>query len=291
VSIAVVRNAGSGTAIDRDKLEQTLRTAGITAEVLDLPKGATPDDWLARVADGNDVVAAAGGDGTVSTVAAAVARAGKTLAVIPSGTLNHFARDLGIPTELEPAVALLGNGQRRAIDVGRVNGHFFLNNVSVGSYPKMVHERTALEQRGRSRRVAGVVAVAKTWWDLRSFTAALSVEGRDLVRRTPFIVVGNGSYVLSGFSLGQREEISDHQLSLYVAPRLGRLGAMSIPFRALLGRLERYEQFETLAAKAITMTVRSTRVDAGIDGEVRKLESPLRFTIKPGGLHVLVPPA
>src|SRR5215217_494166 len=99
-----------------------------------------------RVAGSYDVIAAAGGDGTVSTVAAAVARANKTLAVIPTGTLNHFARDAGVPIDLEPAVALLRDGRRRAVDVGMVNDQFFLNNVSIGSYPRMVKERTALEQ-------------------------------------------------------------------------------------------------------------------------------------------------
>ena len=90
---------------------------------------------------------AAGGDGTVSAVAAAVARAGKTLAVIPTGTLNHFARDAGIPTELAQAMARAWHGRERAVDVGFVNGRIFLNNVSLGSYPRMVHERDALEQK------------------------------------------------------------------------------------------------------------------------------------------------
>lgn len=289
--IAVVRNPNSGTALDSAALTAALDGAGIRAEILDIPDDADFDPWIDRVTGTYDVIAASGGDGTVSSVAAAVARANKTLAVIPSGTLNHFAKDAGIPTDLEPAVAVLRDGIVRAVDVGFVNDRFFLNNVSIGSYPRMVHEREELESDGRSRRVAGIAAVAKTWWNLRSVTAAITIDGRNLVRRSPFIVIGNGSYVLSGFDLGKRENLSAHTLSLYVAPHAGRLAAMSIPFRALLGRLERYEQFETLTAEALTIAFRQARVPAGIDGEIRDLESPLRFVVKPGALQVMVPPA
>ena len=247
------------------------------------------DRWIDRVAAEHDVIAAAGGDGTVSAVAAGVARGGKTLAVIPTGTLNHFARDAGIPTELDEAVAILRTGTARGVDVGIVNDRFFLNNVSIGSYPRMVHARTALERDGRSRWLAGVVAVAETWWHLRSVTATITIDGQDLRRRSPFIVIGNGSYVLSGFALGQRERLSNNELSLYVAPRMGRLGSVSLPFRALFGRLGRYEQFETLTAAQITLTLRRQRVAAGIDGEVHELESPMRFAIKHDALQVVRP--
>ena len=145
------------------------------------------------------------------------------------------------------------------------------------------------EPAPQPRRIASAIAVSKTWWRLRSILAYIIVDGCDLIRRTPFIVVGNGNYVLSGFALGRRENVSDHQLSLYVAPRTGRLGALSIPLRALFGRLERYEQFESTSATQITMSLRHPRVPAGIDGEVRELESPLRFVIRPGALQVMLP--
>lgn len=283
-----MRNPQSGTAPGTSALRAALDGAGISADILDMPRDQF-DQWIDGVANEHDVIAAVGGDGTVSSVAAGVARANKTLAVIPTGTLNHFARDAGIPTELEPAVALLRDGRVRAVDVAFVNDRFFLNNVSIGSYPRMVQARTALEDRGSSRRIAGLMAAATTWWRLRNVTAAIEIGGRDLSRNSPFIVIGNGRYVLSGFALGSRESLAAHQLSLYVAPRVGRFGAMSIPFRALFGRLERYGQFETFSAEHITITTRRPRIPAGIDGEVRDLESPLRFVVKPGGLQVIVP--
>jgi diacylglycerol kinase family enzyme len=287
--IVVVRNPRSRSALDTATLQQALHGAGVNADIVDIRNGPEFEEWIDRLARSHDVIATAGGDGTVSSVAAAVARADKTLAVIPTGRLNHFARDAGIPTELEAAVALLRNQRPGAVDVGIVNDRLFLNNVSLGSYPRMVDERTELERRGHSRRIAAMIAVARTWWRLRSMTAALTVDGRDLIRRSPFIVVGNGRYVLSGFALSRRHHISDHRLTLYVAPRAGRLGALSLPLRALLGTLDRYEQFETVAASEITIVLSQRRVLTGIDGEVRELESPLRFTVRPGALRVLLP--
>ena len=287
--IVVVRNPKSGSALDSSTLEQALRAGGINADILDMPGENEFDRWIDRVAADHDVIAAAGGDGTVSAVAAGVARNGKTLAVIPTGTLNHFARDAGISTELNEAIALLRTVSARGVDVGYVNDRFFLNNVSIGSYPRMVHARTELEDGGMSRRLAGVIAVAQTWWRLRSVSAAIGIDGLEVMRRSPFIVIGNGSYVLSGFALGQRDDLSANLLSLYVAPRAGRLGSMSLPFRALLGRLERYEQFETMSGREITIMLGRRKVFAGVDGEIEELDSPLRFRIHHNGLQVVRP--
>jgi diacylglycerol kinase family enzyme len=287
--IAIVRNPHSGAAPDRPTLEKALCAAGLAADIVDLPN-IDVESRLDRIASCCEVVAAAGGDGTVSTVAAAVARAGNTLAIIPTGTLNHFARDAGIPTGIDEAIEVILTGRARVFDLGVVNGHVFLNNVSLGSYPRMVHERDGLEQNGRSRPLATTIAVARTWWHLRKLTVELSMDGRPLIRRSPFIVVGNGSYVLSGLSLGSRDEISDGRLSLYVAPSTGRIGALSLPFRALAGRLERYERFETFRAERITATFRHHRIETGMDGEVRVLESPLNFDVRRRALRVLVPP-
>jgi diacylglycerol kinase family enzyme len=107
------------------------------------------------------------------------------------------------------------------------------------------------------------------------------------VHRSPLILIGNGTYVMSGLGSGRRDRSRNHRLSLYVVPRLGRLGALSLPMRALFGTLERDEQFESVSAKQITIAVPGGRVRAAIDGDPRELESPLRFAIKPGALQVI----
>jgi YegS/Rv2252/BmrU family lipid kinase len=287
--MAIVRNPRSGTAPETATLEEALHKAGVKARIHDAPAGEAFVPWIDRLAADVDVIVAAGGDGTVSAVATAVAKAKRILGIIPTGTLNHFARDTGIPTEIDEAVEVIRAGRDQGVDVGTVNGHLFLNNVSLGNYPRMVRHRTKLEKRGWSRRIAGTVAALETWWDLRSMTAALTLDDREIVRRSPFIVIANGSYVLSGFSLGQREQINDSRLSVYVAPRSGRLGALALPLLALVGTLEQHEQFEIMSAKSVKASLRDARIAVGIDGEVRELQTPLEFAIQRQALRVRVP--
>ena len=286
--IAIIRNPRSGSAPDAAALAEQLRAAHVSSTIHDAPNTSFPQ-WIDCVARNTDMLVAAGGDGTVSAVADAAVRTRKVLAIIPTGTLNHFARDAGIPTPLDEAIDVLRTGRVSTVDVGTVNDRLFINNVSLGNYPRMVHERDALEDSGRSRPVAGTIAAARTWWSLRNLNVTLDVDGRDLVRRSPFIFVGNGSYSLSGFSLGQRDNISDGQLSLYIAPPSGRLGALMLPLRALMGTLERQEQFETITADRISATFDRPTIGAGVDGEVVDLQAPLEFKIHRRALRMLVP--
>lgn len=287
--VAIIRNPRSGSAAEPSALAKAAMSADVQVTVADAPDGAAFDPWVRRVAADYDVVVAAGGDGTVSTVAAAVAKAGKTLAIIPTGTLNHFARDLGIPADLDAAAAVIANGHERRVDVGTINDHVFINNVSIGNYPRMVHEREAIEQRGHSRTVATTIAVAKTWWHLRKLNVVLDVDGRHSIRSSPFIIIGNGSYSLSGLSLGKRDQIGDGKLSLYIAPAMGRVGVLALPFRALTGTLEHLERFDVECASTITATFRRPRLGVAIDGEVHELESPLQLAVRRNALRVLVP--
>jgi len=125
---------------------------------------------------------------------------------------------------------------------------------------------------------------------LRKLAVVLTIDdGKTVVRRSPFIVVGNGSYTLSGLALGRREHISDGQLSLYVAPSTGRLGALWLPIRALAGTLERHEQFETFCASTINAVFAHRAMTAAIDGEVAELTSPLEIAIRRKVLRVITP--
>ena len=236
-----------------------------------------------------DLLVAAGGDGTVSTIAAAAVRSGKRFGVLPCGTLNHFARDTGIPLDLDAAAAVLAAGHTRALDIGVVNDHIFINNASIGAYPRMIWERSRARERGLPRPIAMTLAVTRTWFDLRSVTARLSVDGRELVRRTPFIFVGNSEYEVTGTDIGKRMTMTDGKLSLYMAPRFGRGHALLLPLHVLFGTLEKHERFEAIQAASITIDMPRPRVSVALDGEVRILESPLHFSVHHGALITVVP--
>ncbi|MEO5896831.1 MAG: diacylglycerol kinase family protein, partial [Vicinamibacterales bacterium] len=222
------------------------------------------------------------------SVAAAALAKNKVLAVIPAGTLNHFARDTGIPLKLEDSVALLTSGDVAIVDVGFVNGHMFLNNASIGAYPRMVRERTQARQRGWPRLAASAKAIVSTWLSLRNFRLRLQVGELELVRRSPLVVVGNGEYEVDGLRVGTRRAVSDGMLSVYVAPHSDRLDALALPFRVLMGRIERDPTFESWRGSTIEMDLHRP-VSIALDGEVMTLPSPLRFSVKPRALRVIVP--
>lgn len=269
-------------------MRTALQSVGMEADIITVPS-AMGGGSVDHVASKYDVLIAAGGDGTVSTVASAAARLGKTFGVLPCGTLNHFARDTGIPLELDAAVAVLAAGHTRALDVGVVNDLIFINNASIGAYPRMVWTRNRARERGLPRPIAMGIAVARTWFDLRTITARLSVDGRELVRRTPFIFIGNSEYEIAGTDIGTRPTMTDGRLSLYMAPRFGRLDALLLPARVLLHTLEKHERFEAMQAESIVIDTPRRRVTVALDGELRELDAPLKFSVRKASLTTILP--
>src|SRR4051794_8294231 len=130
------------------------------------------------------------------------------LGILPMGTLNHFAKDAGIPLDLEEAVAVVAGGRTRQVDVAEGNGRGFINNSAVGLYPELVREREAQQERlGRSKQLAMVVAVLRTMWRFSKHRLTIRIEGREAPIETALLFVGNNRYTMSPFSLGTREAI------------------------------------------------------------------------------------
>jgi YegS/Rv2252/BmrU family lipid kinase len=244
-----------------------------------------------RAAARGDVVVAAGGDGTVNAVAQIAVESGATLGVLPMGTLNHFAKDLGLPQDLEGAVNTIVSGHAVNVDVGEVNGKIFVNNSSVGLYPRMVWERDAEQRRGRGKWTAFGIAMMRTWRSYRTLTTHLSVAGKSTVVRTPFIFIGNNQYTAEGFRLGGRSRLDAGHLSVFVAPECGRFEILSLPVRALTGRLTANAPFAGFQADRVTVDVARRHVSVALDGELTIASTPLDYRVRSRALQVLVPRA
>jgi diacylglycerol kinase family enzyme len=289
--VAIIMNPRSGSSPDRKELDRALGRAGVDADVHCVPDAPDASAWMMSIARWYDVIVAAGGDGTASNVAEAVLTEGKVFGVIPTGTMNHFARDLQIPLEVDAAIAVLAAGHVRALDAGDVNGLVFLNNASIGAYPRLVWARDRARLRGIPRSFAHPLAVVRTWLKLRTLAVRLCLDGQELIRRTPFVFVGNSEYEVEGTQLGRRRTMTDGRLSLYVAPDVGRIGSLALPARALLRKLKQHDKFEIHRASSISMDLARQRVSVALDGEVKALESPLQFTVRRKALRTIVPPA
>ena len=241
--------------------------------------------------DGRAIVVAGGGDGTINAVASVLVGTGVAFGVLPLGTLNHFAKDIGVPLDLDGAVATIASGVSKNIDVGEVNGQIFLNNSSLGLYPDIVRDREKQQSRlGRGKWLAALWATlgALRRYPFLSLRLRLD-DGQEHARRTPFVFIGNNAYTMQGFSIGERARLDAGKLSLYVAQRPGRLGLLRLGWSALCGRLAQERDFDVLDAAGFDIDTRHQRIRVATDGEVTVMATPLRYTIRPGALNVIVP--
>ena len=287
--VTIVLNRSSGAvAATADELEPLLARAGADTKVVRV-SGAGIADAARRAADAGRVVVAAGGDGTVSTVASVAVETGATFGVIPLGTLNHFARDAGVPLELEQAVATIAAGHTRRLDVGLVNDATFINNASLGLYPQLVWERQQEQSRGRRKSVAFLIALARTWRRYPTVTVHMTIDDIPLVRRTPFVFIGNGEYQSEGLELGTRASLNGGTLGVYLAPGVGRLEFLQLPVHALRGALRHHTKFEALRACEVRIETAGSRVQIALDGELKVMDNPLRVRIRRAALETIVP--
>jgi len=235
-----------------------------------------------------DAIVAGGGDGTVGSVAAALVDGPIALGVLPLGTLNHFAKDLGLPLELDAAVERIARGQMHRVDVGEVNGRVFVNNSSLGLYPDIVRERERQQRRlGRGKWAALVWATIGALRRFPFLGVRLSIDGRAASRRTPFVFIGNNVYSMEGLAIGARERLDAGCLSLYVAQRAGRLRLLQFALRALFGKLEQARDFDALCAAGIDVESRRRRLRVATDGEITVMAPPLRYRTRPASLAVI----
>jgi diacylglycerol kinase family enzyme len=294
--VVVIVNGGAGHGHDdqaADDLRARLKDAKLDAELV-LAKDGEQMIATARRAlkEGARLVAAGGGDGTINAVASVMAGSGVHFGVLPLGTLNHFAKDLGIPLELDDAVRNLATGTPRQVDVGEVNDRIFLNNSSLGLYPDIVHDREKQQRRlGRGKWPAAVWATLAALRRYPFLSMRLTVKGETLARRTPFVFIGNNRYTMEGLSIGERDHLDDGLLSLYVAQHPTRLGLLRFAFDAMRGKLGSERDFDVLEADGFEIDTHHGKLRVATDGEVTEMHPPLRYRVRPGALTVLVPAA
>jgi diacylglycerol kinase family enzyme len=291
-AIPVLVNPQSGTeASDPERLDELFRKTGGEA---DIQPTASPDEMRARaeklVAAHAPLIVVGGGDGTVNAVASVVAGTETALGVLPLGTLNHFARDAGIPVALDAAVETAVKGKPRQVDVAEVNGRMFVNNSSIGLYP------AAVRLREKQRRHLGGGKWPAMLWALHTVLRShpfldLTLERDGVVqqRRTPFVFIGNNSYSMQGFTIGLRERIDCGVLSVYLMRRPRRFGLLLLALRALFGRLHQAEDFEAATTCELRIDSRHKRVLVATDGEVAAADMPLVYRIHPRALRVITP--
>lgn len=297
---SVLVNCGAGSVDDddedgqREEIEKAFVAAGAQADVQLVPATDLPAT-MRRIWDDEDrpdAIVVAGGDGTVNCAAGEAVGTDLVLGVLPLGTFNHFAKDLGIPTDLTEAAASLTSGKERQVDLGEVNGRVFVNNSALGVYPAMVAVRDRIrDERGWGKVRAVPVAAMRV---LRAFPVhRFDLRGSDgFVRtrvRTPFVFVGNGVYDDDSGKVGDRGSLDDGQLGLYVARVVSRWGLVRTVIRTVLSGHQSARDLDRAELEEFEVSGNVKRLRVALDGEICWLDTPLRYRSCPGALRVLAP--
>jgi diacylglycerol kinase family enzyme len=291
-AMIVIMNRGAGGPGDPEtRIAELFKAHGETPHIMH-PNGGKDIAAIARTAaqSSERIVVAAGGDGTISGVAAELAGTDKILGVLPIGTLNHFAKDLRIPLDLEAAVKTIQEGAIAAVDLGEVNGRIFINNSNLGLYPRIVSRREAQQERlSRGKWPAFLWATIQAFRRFPFLDLRITFAGQQIFRRTAFLFVGNNQYEIAGFNLGSRACVNAGQLGLYFSQRTGRFGLFRLAFHALLGRVDQEKDFDVFCVAEARIETRKRRLLVACDGEIEWMESPLLYRTRPAALRVLVP--
>jgi diacylglycerol kinase family enzyme len=285
--IPAIVNVASGTA---DEARQVLENAA-SFEVF-----AVQPDQIARtirdvVGAGANRILVGGGDGTIAKAARELLDTETELAILPGGTLNHFARDLGVSTEAAEALELAITGSHRGVDIGAVNGHVFLNTSSVGAYVRFVRIRERLERRF-GYRVASAVAAIRILFQLRRFAVELEVDGQPRIYRTPLVFIGVGERELQLPTLGNRVSEGKRGLHVMVVNGRSRARMLALALAAVakgVDAVARTPQLDSFMVERCRITLRRPTAVA-LDGELVAMHETLEYELRRDALHVVCPP-
>ena len=295
MAVPVLLNRGGGALAADPKLaervEAALKSAGIDAAIELLSGGECAVRARAIGEAGDPLLIVGGGDGTISAAASALAGTETLLGILPLGTLNHFARDLEIPADLDEAAKLIAAKSERRVDVGEMNDRIFINNSAIGLYPLMVVDRDLQRRRlGRSKRLAMIVASLRTLWRFghRRLTLTVNDERTGIVD-TPLLFVGNNDYRIDIGAPGRRESLDDGQLCVLLMRKKTRRGMIAASVRALLNRSRDDDMVRLDGVERLRVTSTRSQLAVSLDGEVVRTEPPLDYRIRKKALRVIAP--
>ncbi len=292
--IEVIINASGGSFVE-DETERILLDA-FAANDLDVNirlarTGEEIGEFAKAAVESNaEIIVAGGGDGTISSVASVVAGSAKIFGVLPLGTLNNFSKDLAIPADIADAVSVIANGRTIEIDLAELNGRIFINNSSIGLYPRIVLKREKQQRLGYGKWRSALWATLKMFHLSPFLKVEIVVEGKLFLRKTPFVFVGNNEYDMQIYNIGRRASLEQGKLSVYFLHRGGRLGVIALLLRTITGTVKQWRDFEEVLTESVTIQTRRKLMPVAFDGEVYAVETPLRYKTLPKALRVLVPP-
>lgn len=293
LTLILNREAGTLRGVDADKaaadIAEIFRAHGhdVAVELLD---GKATVAAIERSCNSHDCEAliVGGGDGTISFAAGAAAKGGRTLGILPLGTMNLFARSLGLPLEMNAAAEALADGEVVPVDIAEVNGRFFVHHVTIGLHARMILLRARMDY---SSRLGKIMASIKAWWTAVRNPPSLDVrvraDGQEFRRRTAAILVTNNP--LGEGHLPYADDPSEGRLGLYLARSPRPVDLLRLAVGMVLGKFSANQFLDDRVAREVDIALAAPTVNASVDGEIVSLDTPLRCRLHRGGLRVLRP--
>lgn len=293
--VTVILNAKSGRKDAGARTDELRRRLGPAVGELILRPVRSGADIApaarAAVARGSHVVAALGGDGTQSAVAGQLAGTSAAMAVLPGGTFNYFAREIGVET-LDQALDALLAGKLARRDLGAVNDRIFINNASFGLYPRILESREVIYRRWGRSRIAAYGSVLVGLSGLRKpMHLTVTAGGARQDFHTPLAFVARSAFQLDHLGLEGAEAVRRGQFALFVAKGRTRRALVAAALRLAFGRMARGADFDLVVADTLTIETARRRRLVALDGEKAKMTAPFRLRVLPGALRVIVPSA
>lgn len=296
--VCLLLNRKAGTARGSDIESLTTQIAAPFKERGDhvevrarAPKALGKETARLNNGDPFDLIVIGGGDGTLSRCAQDLADNPATLGFLPLGTMNLFARALGLPTDIQAAAEAIAGGTPGKIDVGRINGQLYLHHVSFGLHPSLVRQREEMTHRSRAGKI--VAGMRAFWLTVRApkvLNLAIETDGATYRKPSSAIVISNNPF--GDGHLPYADKITSGKLGVYICrsfdpPSLMRLGA-----ETMLGRLNENPDIDTSMSDTVTLTHtnrKSKKLTASIDGELTKIALPGHAEILRSHLNVMLP--
>ena len=296
----VVLNSASGhknSDEERRVLADVFTSAGRAFEFLQFNDpasiGPASAKAVALAQQHGGVVVAAGGDGTINAVAAAVLRSGCPFGVLPQGTFNYFGRANGIPQDAKAAATALLGASISPVTVGEVNGRIFLVNASLGLYPQLLEDREAWKQQfGRSRLVAFLSGLATIVQARGQLKLEVELAGSTTTLRTPTLFIGNNHLQLAqvGINADHTDAVKRGELVAVAVRPTSTLTLLGLLARGVIGRLGDADHIDSFSFRQLKVAMRGKRrVKVATDGEITWMTPPLVFQVADTPLLLMVP--
>jgi diacylglycerol kinase family enzyme len=284
------RSGADNKPMFREEIGAAFRSYGWRVEFVACERGNLANQVKDVVAKEAGTIVVAGGDGTVNTVASACLALERPFGIVPGGTFNYVARNLGVSTNVNEAVAAIVAGQLRPLDAGEINGRLFLNNAGTGLYSDLIERRERDKRRFGRKRIVGLYSGILSMLDSYPlYRVELTADGRSEQLLTTTLFFGCNALQLENYNVAARNCLHDKKLAVLSLKVRNRRDIGKAALAALMGKLEEADNIDSFCARTVRVLTQRPVLKVAVDGETVVMHSPLDVKLRPEALHVFAP--